>query len=244
MTTIYRRKVNYLCKSIGNFEGYFQFPRPLSQPFFNEKFLKKDQKALLYEEMRKQFKVEKNLHLLDLKDNQGINYFTSSLKFTDQESKKRLIKSIDKLIDDFKEKNKYKPDVIDKDSQVKSLRNLKKKLNMNDNTKLINGRKLLSPSNEVKKLFASVEKSLKGPKNKEQLTEQINFLINNAMNKDELSFSIYLQFNLVSNESESEKYYAAKELKPFKGGKELQNKCKKEKENLKGFQVISVCIYY
>lgn len=191
--------------------------------------------------MREQFNIEKNLHLLDLKDNQGLNYFTSSLKYNDQESKRKLLKSIDKYIDDFKIENKYKPDMVNKDPQIKALKKLQFKLNSNDNTKLINGRRLPSPNKEVKKLFTSVEKLLKEGKKKEQMTEQINFLINNTINKDELSFSNYL-FNLfiiVSIESDSEKYHAEKELKPFKGSKELIKNYKKEKDNLKGFQVNS-----
>jgi len=127
--------------------------------------------------------------LLDIKDNQGINYFTSSLKYNDHESKKKLVKSINKYIDDFKEENKYKPDMVNKDPQIKALRKLLVKLANNDNTKMINGRRLPSPSKEVKKLFKSVEKSMKEAKQKEQLTEQINFLINNSINRDELSFS-------------------------------------------------------
>ena len=139
--------------------------------------------------MREQFNIEKNLHLLDLKDNQGLNYFTSSLKYNDQESKRKLLKSIDKYIDDFKLENKYKPDMVNKDPQIKALKKLQFKLNSNDNTKLINGRRLPSPNKEVKKLFTSVEKLLKEGKKKEQMTEQINFLINNSINRDELSFS-------------------------------------------------------
>ncbi len=121
-----------------------------------------------------------------------MNYFTSSLKFVDPESKKKLIKSIDKYIEDFKLENKYKPDMVNKDSQVKALRKLKKKLNINEGTNMINGRRLPSPNKEVKKLFHSVDKGIKQGKQKEEMTEQINFLINSTLNKDELSFCNYL----------------------------------------------------
>jgi hypothetical protein len=141
--------------------------------------------------MRKQFKIEKNIHLLDVKDNQGIAYFTSSMKFVDKENKNKLIQSIDKFVADFKEENKYKPDVIDKDPQIKSLRQLKYKLLNNHGTSLINGRRLKSPSKEIKKQYQSVERLLKGKKKKEEISEQINFLINTSLIKDELSFCMY-----------------------------------------------------
>lgn len=154
----------------GRFEGYFQFPNPLSTPFFNEKFSNETKKLLINKlENANRFKVKKNKHLLTLQSNSGLHYFTSSFRIVDERTKFHFIKLIDNHIQDQLNKNKYESsDVVYKDPKIKALKKLKKLLLMNKGDKIIFGRETSAPSKQHLKKYKSTEHNMKDfPKKKE-----------------------------------------------------------------------------
>jgi len=98
-------------------------------------------------------RLDKNKNLLKLKSNQGLNYFTSSVTFQDDSSKYIFISRIDEYINKRKDDFKYKMSNFYNDASIKSLNKLKKKLKINSQNKIVNGRKLRSPNKEHKIKF-------------------------------------------------------------------------------------------
>lgn len=147
------------------FEGYFQFPKPLSAPFFNENLAKKEKKKLLekLEKTKNGLSLAKNKNLLELKSNQGLHYFTSSLNLEDESSKIKFMKLIDNYIEEFKIENKYKLDLLETDPKVKALKKLRKILSINLGNKIINNRKIESPRNEFKIKYMENLKEFRNP---------------------------------------------------------------------------------
>ena len=81
------------------FEGYFQFPNPISRPFQN---LDSDSTKLVDElKKSKRFTLERNKHLLTLKTNEGLHYLTSSVLVNDEKGKMKLIELIDTTAKEF-----------------------------------------------------------------------------------------------------------------------------------------------
>lgn len=101
----------------------------------------------------KRFALKKNKHLIELKSNQGLHYFTSSLAITDDSSKLQLISLIDKYIEEFKEENKYKLSLLKTDHKIKALKKLKRLLRLNCGDTLVHGREVPSPDNRLKERF-------------------------------------------------------------------------------------------
>jgi hypothetical protein len=105
-------KKSYL-PTLTKLEGYFPFPSPLSAPFSNVKSAKmKD----LKDKIRSLYKNEKvkALFNIDQYNNSGLSYLTSNLsKNQITKSDKNVISSlIHNHIQEKKEENKYKPDLI------------------------------------------------------------------------------------------------------------------------------------
>lgn len=107
----------------------------------------------LLEETNRLNVPNKNKHLLELKSNKGLHYFTSSLSLTDDTSKIKFIESIDKYIEEFREENKYKLDVLLKDKKIKALQKLKKIMMSNFGDNVIFGRHLPSPDKQISERF-------------------------------------------------------------------------------------------
>jgi hypothetical protein len=185
--SIYRPQTSKLyVNNQGKFEGYFQFPRPLSKPFFNVTLPKHDDKERFFSSLKETLKIDKNIEQFDKLENQGIPYFTSSLAISDNTSKAKVIKSIDDYIVKFKEKNKYKLDLVKKDPKIKALKRVKKMLMENDGDMLINGRRIQKPNESMVKRLQEISNKRKTKRKKS--AEPVGQLDNNE--KDELSFRI------------------------------------------------------
>ena len=155
--------------SINRFEGYAQFPRPLCPPFSNipEYALNENYRKLLVNPNEQNLEVNENKKVfLRPKENSGLSYLTSDIKgYMDKEKEKEkeknnfyininkkddksyIIKMIDNTISGYK--IKYKCDfneLIKNHSIIRALLNLKKKLINNNETNIINGRKLKEPN--------------------------------------------------------------------------------------------------
>jgi hypothetical protein len=161
------------------FEGYFQYPNPLSVPFFNEKISEEAKKNLLkYVEKSKIFMAKKNQNFLTLKSNSGLHYLTSSFKYINENIKYSLIKMIDEYIAQKIEENKYVKDIVIQDSKIKALKKLKSLLIMNSGDKKIFNREGYKPDKKHFEVFKNVENQLKDyPKENEyNLNKYIKFL--------------------------------------------------------------------
>ena len=164
--------------SVSRFEGYTHFPKPLCPPFTNipENVINADYKKLLINKCEQKLKVEENKKVFTKpNENLGLSYITSDIKgFMDKEKEKEkekdnlnnskknykefLIKMIDNTVNDYK--IKYKCDLMEliaNHSNIRALLHLKKKLINNNETNIINGRKLKEPNiniiNEYKIIY-------------------------------------------------------------------------------------------
>lgn len=164
--------------------------------------------------------------MFDKKNNQGINYYSSSLALSDNSSKVKLIKSIDEYIANFKEKNKYKLDVVKKDPKIKALKKVKARLLENNGDQMVNGRTLPKPNQKVLQRIHEINNKHK--QKKKRAAESCDRTDRTV--KDELSFRKTL-VNIVSDESNDN-------MPPrFKSRDELETNFEREKKLLKGFQV-------
>ena len=135
--------------------------------------------------MKGTLKIEKNIAQFDKKPNAGLNYYTSSLTFSDNTSKEKIIKSIDNYILKFIEKNKYKLDLVQKDPKIKALKRFKKILLSNDGDSMINGRVIPKPNEKTMKKINEIKNKNFHKKKK----SSDNFFLNTSKEKDDLSFS-------------------------------------------------------
>lgn len=152
--------------SINKFEGYAQFPRPICSPFGNipSYILNKKHKKTLKDKLSKSFEKEENKNFLKKEEeNKGISYITANVKntFNNNENnktydnnnnnsginlnkdKKFLINLINDTCNKFKNQcNNSLKDIAENYRKEKALKHFKKNLLNNDETRLINGRKL------------------------------------------------------------------------------------------------------
>ena len=155
--------------SINRFEGYTHFPRPLCPPFTNipQYVLDESYKKLLNNKCKDKLVVDENKKVfIKSNENKGLSYITSDIKgYFDKKNEKEngsnylrnnnipkkddkllIIKMIDNTVDDYK--IKYKCDLnelINKHSIIRPLLNLKENLINNNETNIINSRKLKGP---------------------------------------------------------------------------------------------------
>lgn len=132
------------------FEGYSQFPRPLSQPFLN----KYSERTELLDSLIKNKILTRpdNTHLLKLRTNQGLSFISSSIAFENKSNKETLIKLIDTTCKEYdieeemsqKHKHKYSQ------ANIKALKKLKQTLLLNSKD-TVYGRKLPEPTALVKR---------------------------------------------------------------------------------------------
>jgi hypothetical protein len=187
------RRVKYLIH-LGKFEGYSQFPRPLSQPFFNCKIPSKEKNKLSNIIKNDRFFTSKNKHLLTIKTNEGLHYLTSSISLNDEETKKKLINSINQFMEEFREEHKFKADMIDKEPKVIALNRFKKLLLENNGDKKIFGKTLkepLSKYNEINMINKTITQNLRvnADKNSEsEIKKSNNSNFKYSNDKNNLSF--------------------------------------------------------
>jgi len=181
---------NYYLPSNRKFEGYFQFPSPLSAPFINSN-LPSGEKNKLLEILKKYFKHEKTLRQFNIPEgeNKGVSYFTYPLiKEHSKQDKEDLTNLIDKHFDEYREKNKYQLNLMSSDPVIRSLRIFRRVLEENEDVKVINGRRLPSPSREMKEKFEIMEKIMTKKVNHFDNFEKLNNnnIVNQNKNKNNL----------------------------------------------------------
>ena len=116
------------------FEGYFQFPNPISRPFQN---LDSDSTKLVDElKKSKRFTLERNKHLLTLKTNEGLHYLTSSVLVNDEKGRMKLIELIDTTAKEFYYNKELGKPLEYTDAQIRAIKKLKKILLMNNSNKI------------------------------------------------------------------------------------------------------------
>ena len=157
--------------SIRRFEGYAPFPRPLCPPFVNipQYSINENYKKVLIKEYEKNLEVNENKKIFAKpNENKGLSFLTSDVKvYFDKEKEKEInninnidnkkkddklyiIKMIDNTVSDYK--IRYKCDLkelINNHSIIRALLHLKKNLINNNETNIINGRKLKEPNANV-----------------------------------------------------------------------------------------------
>ena len=207
---------NYL-PSLNKFEGYAQFPRPMCPPFGNlpSYIMKRNTKLKLKNQLQQSFDKEENKDLFKKEEeNKGLSYITSNIKgvINNDENnnsmnnnnslrnynrdKTLLIKLINSTCNECKNSNINSLKDIKNNSQtVRALNHLRKKLLNNDETSMINGRKLKEPNkfmvNEYKIInkklfqdFKSTNNILNQHRNLVKSFSQFDLHVNQIMNKN------------------------------------------------------------
>ena len=170
--------------SLNKFEGYAQFPRPICSPFENvPKFLMdKNKKNELKNSFEKSFDNEENKSLFKKEDgNKGLSYITSNIKGTlnnkegfqvmgsdnlnslgnYNKDKKYLLNLINNTCKEYKNQIINSPyEKLIQNQKTRSLLHLKKKLLTNNETLLINGRKLAEPNESVMNEYKAINGKL------------------------------------------------------------------------------------
>ena len=166
------------------FEGYSQFPRPLSLPFVNE--IKNPQKMIDEIKKENRFKYSKPSILnlkIPIKDNSCIlEYITSrvSEKATFEKEKKikfYLIKIIDDYIKEKCLENKYNIDFEKTDHNIRTLKNFKNLLKINLNKGQVNGKNYNFPDKNFETNYNITKKVIlkNGYRNAHYVPENVNF---------------------------------------------------------------------
>ena len=132
----------------GKFEGCAQFARPLVVPFTNvaqpkaKKYFKDS-----IGKVEEAFVTPKNKTIFEHKLNEGLDFYTGTINnISDKKSKDLFLKKINECLNKEKnEKNYFNKGKSLGDSELKALRNIRKKL-LSNSTNFVNGRKLKRPS--------------------------------------------------------------------------------------------------
>ena len=140
------------------FEGYSFFPRPIAPPFVNIPSFDLNNlcKRELVNQLQKYFSSDDAKVFLNNKgENIGLSFFTCDLNQFDsaKEDSKKLINIIDQTIQDYKEENKFKFNVTKKNPFVSALLKFKNVLEMNGSMKIINGKLMKEPNDNIKKQY-------------------------------------------------------------------------------------------
>ena len=203
--------------SLNKFEGYVQFPRPICSPFGNipPYILNKNHKKTLKDKLSKSFENEENKSFMKKEEeNKGISYITANVKntfnnlennktFDNNDSARNLNKDkkcLINLINDTCNKCKNQSisslkDIMENLRTERALKNLKKNLLNNDETSIINGRKLKEANkyvineykimnNKLFKNYKSTNNLMNQHKNLVKCFSQFNLHFNQIMNKN------------------------------------------------------------
>lgn len=160
------------------FEGYAQFPLPLCQPFTNMINNPLSIHKMMTQENRLKHN-NKNRRLITIKTNEGLNYLTSTLAGDEKAIKDHLINSINNYIAEFKMENKYKPELVFHDHNIKALKKLRRMLKINFDITTVNDKALNRPHEDIQQKYNLIRKHYMIPLNKKR-----NLTIeHNEMNK-------------------------------------------------------------
>ena len=179
----FNNKSLYIPKVI-NFEGSSMFPRPLSLPFVSQA----ENPNKLINEVKKEGRAitKKNKTIFSLKkplkDKNTIpSFICQKIGKNFPNERNYLIQLIDNFISEKKKEHKFEADYEEKSSNIKALKNYKKKLNENMTNELYNG-KIISPSNQKDLIlkYNSIRKAIynSGLKARSSKNSDVNKIIN------------------------------------------------------------------
>lgn len=177
------------------FDGYFNFPRPLSPPFCNipENVMSNKTKNTLISHLEKYFSDNKSKKYVgNYNLNVEMSYLTGDLNEFDNlkvESEK-LLKLIKNTLDSIKKEYALKMNMFNKLPMVKALHQFKKYIIENKESILINNRKLKKPNSTIKKKYDIIHKTitnfgLKRDKFKKYHQLNLDSFYNDNMTKEE-----------------------------------------------------------
>ncbi len=233
------------------FEGYSFFPRPIAPPFVNIPSFDLNNlcKRELVNQLQKYFSSDDAKIFIENKgENKGLSYFTCDLNQFDsaKEDSKKLINIINKTIEDYKEENKFKLNVSNKNPFISSLLKFKKVLEMNGSMKIINGKLMKEPNDDIKNqykfIYNKIDKiGLKKINNYRYLNTEVpydskyDFMDINSLTKSSditLGKRINQKFGIFSYEEDKrmKEEMEKKRIEDEKREKEEEERKKKEEE--------------
>ena len=190
------------------FEGYGQFPHPLSVPFSNIPTweVKPRNRAGLINQLQKFSSSDEYLKIMNKSnDNKGLSYLTRDL--TEFDTVKNdgliLIDTINKTFDEYKEQYKNQLNTFDKLPAVKALKNFKKVLEKNSEKNIVNGKELKNYGEDIKKQYDAVYsciKSSKGIKNEKIMLPKIKENVNTNVRYENKKNENYINDMFKSND--------------------------------------------
>ena len=147
------------------FDGYFNFPRPLSTPFCNlPNYVMKDAtKKELISHLEKYFSEPKNKQFVSIKNfNTEVSYLTGDLNEVDclKVDNEKLLKLIKNTLDSIREEYALKMNIFNKIPMVKALYQFRKYIQENKESIIINNRKLRKPNSTIKKKYDIIHSTI------------------------------------------------------------------------------------
>ena len=139
-------------------------PKSLIYPFFNEKMENFNKKKLI-EHLNVYFSNEicKNNVSFDFSKNKlGLSFITCNLndyKLCEVDHK-NILKLIDNTIEKYREKYKYKLNILYKNPVVKAITGFKKYILLNKDTRIINGCRIDEPLEEIKEKYKIINNNI------------------------------------------------------------------------------------
>ena len=190
------------------FEGYGQFPHPLSVPFSNIPTweVKPRNRAGLINQLQKFSSSDEYLKIMNKSnDNKGLSYLTRDLTEFDTVKNDGLIlnDTINKTFDEYKEQYKNQLNTFDKLPAVKALKNFKKVLEENSEKNIVNGKELKNYGEDIKKQYDAVYsciKSSKGIKNEKIMLPKIKENVNTNVRYENKKNENYINDMFKSND--------------------------------------------
>ena len=147
------------------FDGYFNFPRPISPPFCNipNYVMKETTKKELISHLEKYFSNEKSKNFVSYKNKKvEVSYLTGDLNEFDclKVDAERLLTLIKNTLDSIREEYALKMNIFNKVPMVKALYQFKKYIEENKESIIINNRKLRKPNSTIKKKYDIIHSTL------------------------------------------------------------------------------------
>ena len=148
------------------FDGYFNFPRPLSPPFYNiPNYIMKDAtKKELINHLEKYFSNEDSKKFVRNKNfKPEVSYLTGDLNEFDvlKEDSEKILKLIKNTLNSIKEEYALKMNMFNNLPMVKALYQFRKYIKENKESILINNHRLRKPNSTIKKKYDIVHSTLK-----------------------------------------------------------------------------------
>ena len=147
------------------FDGYFNFPRPLSPPFCNipENIMNNKTKQALISHLEKYFSDNKSKkYVSNYNLNVEMSYLTGDLNEFDslKIEGEKLLDLIKNTLNSIKKEYALKMNMFNKLPMVKALRQFKKYIIENKEAILINNRRLKKPISTIKKKYDIIHKTI------------------------------------------------------------------------------------